>query len=40
MLALNRAQLIGRLGKDPVSKYTPAGKRWLTSVWLSLSAGR
>ena len=27
MLALNRVQLIGRLGKDPESKYTPTGKK-------------
>src|SRR5512141_3246381 len=27
MPALNRVQLIGRLGKDPESKYTPTGKR-------------
>ncbi len=27
MPALNRVQLIGRLGKDPDSKYTPTGKR-------------
>ena len=27
MAALNRVQLIGRLGKDPESKYTPSGKK-------------
>jgi single-strand DNA-binding protein len=27
MPALNRVQLIGRLGKDPESKYTPSGKK-------------
>jgi single-strand DNA-binding protein len=27
MPALNRVQLIGRLGKDPESKYTPTGKK-------------
>lgn len=27
MPALNRVQLIGYLGKDPESKYTPTGKR-------------
>ena len=27
MPALNRVQLIGRLGKAPESKYTPTGKR-------------
>ena len=27
MPALNRAQLIGRLGKDPESKFTPTGKK-------------
>ncbi|MCL4268684.1 MAG: single-stranded DNA-binding protein [Anaerolineales bacterium] len=27
MPTLNRVQLIGRLGKDPESKYTPAGKK-------------
>lgn len=27
MPALNRVQLIGRLGRDPESKYTPTGKK-------------
>ena len=27
MPSLNRVQLIGRLGKDPESKYTPTGKK-------------
>lgn len=27
MPALNRVQLIGRLGKDPESKYTPTGRK-------------
>jgi single-strand DNA-binding protein len=27
MPTLNRVQLIGRLGKDPDSKYTPTGKK-------------
>ena len=27
MPALNRVQLIGRLGKDPESKFTPSGKK-------------
>ena len=27
MAALNRVQLIGRLGKDPESKFTPTGKK-------------
>ena len=27
MLALNRVQLIGRLGKDPDARYTPTGKQ-------------
>ena len=27
MPTLNRVQLIGRLGKDPESKYTPTGKK-------------
>ena len=27
MPALNRVQLIGRLGKDPESKYTPTGRQ-------------
>ena len=26
MPALNRVQLIGRLGRDPESKFTPTGK--------------
>ena len=27
MPALNRVQLIGNLGKDPESKFTPTGKK-------------
>ncbi len=27
MPTLNRVQLIGRLGKDPESKFTPTGKK-------------
>ena len=27
MPALNRVQLIGRLGKDPGSRFTPTGKK-------------
>lgn len=27
MPALNRVQIIGRLGKDPESKYTPTGRK-------------
>jgi single-strand DNA-binding protein len=30
MPALNRVQLIGRLGKDPESRYTPSGKKVAT----------
>jgi len=36
MPALNRVQLIGRLGKDPESKYTPTGKR-VTHFSLAIS---
>lgn len=36
MPALNRVQLIGRLGKDPESKYTPTGKK-VTSFPLAVS---
>ena len=36
MPALNRVQLIGRLGKDPESKYTPAGKK-VTHFSLAIS---
>ena len=36
MPALNRVQLIGRLGKDPESKYTPTGKK-VTHFSLAIS---
>jgi single-strand DNA-binding protein len=36
MPALNRAQLIGRLGKDPESKFTPTGKK-VTHFSLAIS---
>jgi single-strand DNA-binding protein len=37
MPALNRVQLIGRLGKDPESKYTPTGKKEYTE-WVNIEA--
>ena len=36
MPALNRVQLIGRLGKDPEGKYTPSGKK-VTHFSLAIS---
>jgi single-strand DNA-binding protein len=45
MPALNRVQLIGYLGKDPESKYTPTGKRVtefpiaITSRWKASGGG-
>jgi len=36
MPALNRVQLIGRLGKDPESKFTPTGKK-VTHFSLAIS---
>ena len=36
MPALNRVQLIGRLGKDPESRHTPSGKQ-VTSFSLAVS---
>lgn len=36
MPTLNRVQLIGRLGKDPESKFTPTGKK-LTHFSLAVS---
>jgi len=36
MPALNRVQLIGRLGKDPESKFTPTGKK-VTQFSLAVS---
>ncbi len=37
MPALNRVQLIGRLGKDPETRYTPTGKKVCS---FSLAVGR
>lgn len=37
MPTLNRVQLIGRLGKDPESKFTPTGKK-VTSFSLAVSS--
>jgi single-strand DNA-binding protein len=45
MPALNRVQLIGYLGKDPESKYTPTGKRVtgfpvaITNRWRAAEGG-
>lgn len=36
MPALNRVQLIGRLGKDPESRFTPTGKK-VTNFSLAVS---
>jgi single-strand DNA-binding protein len=36
MPALNRVQLIGRLGRDPESKFTPTGKK-VTNFSLAVS---
>ena len=36
MPALNRVQLIGRLGKEPESRFTPTGKR-VTTFSLAIS---
>jgi single-strand DNA-binding protein len=36
MPALNRVQLIGRLGKDPESKFTPTGRK-VTNFSLAVS---
>ena len=46
MPALNRVQLIGRLGRDPESKYTPTGKKVVhfslavTQRWKTAGEGR
>lgn len=37
MPGLNRVQLIGRLGKDPETRYTPAGKK---ACSFSVAVGR
>ena len=39
MPALNRVQLIGRLGKDPETKFTPTGKK-VTTFSLAVSERR
>jgi single-strand DNA-binding protein len=39
MPALNRVQLIGRLGKDPEGKFTPTGKK-VTHFSLAISQRR
>lgn len=39
MPALNRVQLIGRLGKDPETRFTPTGKN-VTSFSLAVSQRR
>lgn len=39
MPALNRVQLIGRLGKDPETKFTPTGKK-VTTFSLAVSDRR
>jgi len=39
MPALNRVQLIGNLGKEPQTRYTPVAAKSARSAWRSTAAG-